>query len=81
MDPLLGLAIYIILWWIAFFAVLPLGVRNLEEAGEETHPGVERGAPHRPDLWKKALIAAILAAIAWAVVFYAVQTDLFSVRR
>jgi predicted secreted protein len=81
MDPLLGLAIYIILWWIAFFAVLPLGVRNLEEAGEETSAGVERGAPQRPDLWKKALLAAVLAAVAWAVVFYAVRTDLFSVRR
>jgi predicted secreted protein len=81
MDPLIGVALYIILWWIAFFAVLPIGVRNLEEAGEETDAGIERGAPHRPRLWMKALWAAGVAAAAWLIVYGAVRMDLFAIRR
>jgi predicted secreted protein len=81
MSAVLGVAIYLILWWIAFFLVLPIGVRNLDEAGEATPPGVERAAPARPRLWLKALLAAALAAILWLVVYVAVGADLFAVRR
>ena len=81
MDLLIGIALYIILWWIAFFAVLPIGVRNLDEAGEATEAGVERGAPHRPRLWMKALWAAGVAAVAWLIVYGAVRMDVFAIRR
>jgi predicted secreted protein len=64
MDWVLGLACYIILWWMAFFVMLPIGVRNLDEAGVEGR-GHERGAPEKPDLKRKAVWAAGLAAILW----------------
>ena len=80
MTLVMGAAIYIILWWIAFFMMLPIGVRSLHEAGEETAAGVERAAPARPRLWMKALWAAGLAALLWLGVFAAVQADLFAVR-
>jgi predicted secreted protein len=80
MNIFLGIAIYLILWWLAFFLVLPIGVRNLDEAGEETPAGVERAAPARPKLWLKALWAAGLAAVLWLGVYAAVRMDLFAVR-
>jgi predicted secreted protein len=40
-----ALAIYVLFWVMSAFVVLPFGVRNLHEAGEEPIPGQDRGAP------------------------------------
>jgi predicted secreted protein len=64
MDPLLAAAAWFILWWLCFFVMLPIGVKNLEEEGEMA-PGLEKGAPARPNLGKKALWAAGLATGLW----------------
>lgn len=64
MDPLLAAAAWFILWWLCFFVMLPIGVQNLEEAGEMA-PGLDQGAPARPNLAKKALWAAGLATALW----------------
>ena len=53
---------YGVLWFICLFCVLPMGL------GSELDP--ESGAPLNPQLKKKALIAAVLAAVLW-VIFYA----------
>jgi predicted secreted protein len=80
MSPFLGVAIYIILWWLSFFAMLPIGAQSLHEAGEEGAPGVERGAPRLPRLGMKALWAAGVAAVLWLGVAWAISIDLFGMR-
>jgi predicted secreted protein len=37
-------AIYVVVWWITIFAILPIGVRSQDEAGEVV-PGSDPGAP------------------------------------
>jgi predicted secreted protein len=71
-DPFLSIAIYILWWWMAFFVMLPMGVRNLDEAGVEAE-GHERGAPSAPDLKRKALWASGIAAVAWIVTAIVLQ--------
>jgi predicted secreted protein len=80
MNLFLGIAIYLILWWIAFFTMLPMGAQSLHEAGEEAVPGVERGAPKSHRLKFKALLATAIAAIAWLGVAWAISVDLFDMR-
>ena len=80
MDPFIGIGVYFVLWWIAFFMVLPMGVRNHDEAGVSTAPGIERGAPAKPMIWIKAIWAAGLAFVFWLVVFFAAQLDLINLR-
>lgn len=72
-----GLMIYIVLWWTVLFAVLPLGVRRVENPGK----GQERGAPERPDLVRKAIITSIVAAVLWIAFYFLHQTDIFSFRQ
>jgi predicted secreted protein len=79
MNLFLGAAIYVILWWLAFFAMLPLGAQSLHEADEEAPPGVERGAPKSHRLGMKALLASAIAAVVWLGVAWAVSVDLFRV--
>lgn len=64
----LALAIYVTIWWIVLFAVLPLGVRSAEEAGEERPEGTDPGAPVAPQLAKKAAITTVIAAIVFGLV-------------
>jgi predicted secreted protein len=80
MTLFLGIAIYIILWWLCFFALLPMGAQSLHEADETAPPGVERGAPKAPNLALKALWAAGIAAVLWLFVAWAISVDLFNMR-
>lgn len=72
-----GVMVYLVIWWIALFMVLPLGVRRVENPGR----GQETGAPERPDLLRKAIITTILAAVLWIVFYGFYQLDLLSFRR
>ncbi len=75
----LAIAIYLILWWLAFFTLLPVGAQSLHEADEAAVPGVERGAPKSHNLGMKALAAAVIAAVLWLGVAWAISRDLFDV--
>ncbi len=80
MNVPMSIAIYILLWWLAFFTMLPLGARSPHEADEQTVPGVDRGAPRMHNLRLKALLAAGIAALLWLLVYWAVTHDFFAVR-
>lgn len=78
MSPLIGAALYFILWWVCFFITLPIGVRNLDEAGVTEGKGLERGAPETPNLLKKALWAAGGAVVLWLVLYFVLQATFYS---
>jgi predicted secreted protein len=60
--------------------MLPIGAQSHHEAGEEIVRGAERGAPLAPNLAKKALWAAGIAAIVWLGVAWAISVDLWNMR-
>ena len=80
MSIQLAIAIYLILWWLSFFTMLPLGAQSHHEADEVVNPGIERGAPRAHNLGRKALYAAGIAAILWLGVAWAVATDVIGLR-
>lgn len=61
-----AIIVFVLGWWITFFAVLPIGVQGQWE-DNSTVPGTEEGAPKNPMLLKKALWATIGAAVITAV--------------
>ena len=72
-----GVMVYLVIWWTILFAVLPLGVRQVENPGK----GEERGAPERPQLARKAIITSIVAAVLWIGFYFLHRADVFSFRR
>ncbi|MEZ5773776.1 MAG: DUF1467 family protein [Hyphomicrobiaceae bacterium] len=68
MSIAFGIAIYFVIWWTILFAVLPLGVKTQDEAGERV-PGTPGSAPVAPGLVKKALITSVISAVLFAVVY------------
>ena len=53
-----GVVVFVLCWWVCFFAVLPIGVRGQFEDGAHT-PGTEEGAPAEPMMRKKLIWATI----------------------
>ena len=72
MNSVLGVAIYVIFWWLVFFMVLPVGVRTQEETGQ-IEPGTPPSAPARPHLLRKAVATTLISGILFSG-FYAIVT-------
>lgn len=72
-----SLMVISIFWWLAFFMMLPIGVRSQLEDGAVV-PGTEPSAPTAPKLWKKALWALGVALAGWAVLFSLIEYRLIS---
>jgi predicted secreted protein len=71
-----GIAVYVVLWWVVLFAVLPWGVRP----AEDLPPGADRGAPAQPRMALKVLVTTLIAAALWIGVEFLVQSDILSFR-
>ncbi|MGH7032322.1 MAG: DUF1467 family protein [Stellaceae bacterium] len=76
MSWFIGIATYVVIWWVTIFAVLPWGVRPAAEGD----PGRRAGAPRNPRLWRKAAITSVVAGIVWLVVYWAVTMQLIDFR-
>lgn len=73
-----SLMVISIAWWLAFFAMLPFGVRSQLEEGEVV-PGTEPSAPVAPRLWRKAAWAVVIALVVWALLFSLIEFRLISI--
>lgn len=65
-----NIVVFVILWWLVLFAVLPWGVRSHSEidgALEDEEPGIEPGSPIAPMLGWKALITTCITVILWLI--------------
>jgi predicted secreted protein len=67
MDRVMAVAIYIFIWWIVLFAVLPWGVRA---QGEEGVPGTDPGAPLVPHLRAKLVWTTLVATAVFVICAY-----------
>ena len=76
MNWLTGIVVYILVWWVTLFAILPLWV-SPSEPGELGHAA---GAPRRPLLRRKLALTTILAAIVWLGIYIVVSEPWFSFR-
>lgn len=63
-----GVVVFLIVWWLFFFTMLPIGVRSQEEAGDVVE-GSERGAPQSPNLTRKMWWSTVAASTVWIIYF------------
>lgn len=75
----LAVAIYVVLWWMVLFAVLPFGLRTQHEAGEVV-PGTPSSAPVRPRLLRIVLTTTLVAAVIFAAGYWAFASGLIDLR-
>jgi predicted secreted protein len=71
MGPVSGIVVYLLVWWVTLFAVLPWGVRTDETAA---------GAPANPRLKQKFLITTAVSAVIWCVIAYLIHIRIIDFR-
>jgi len=76
-----SIAVYLVIWWTALFAILPLGNKTYAELGEEVPGGGDPGAPVNPNLKRKFLLTTVVAAIVFAVFWLVVHFGLIELPR
>ena len=63
-----AIALYVVIWWIVLFAMLPIGVRTQYDDGEVS-PGTAESAPQRPQLLAKMLATTVIAGVVFAALY------------
>ena len=76
-----SIIVYVLIWWIIFFSVLPVGIQSNKEKFKERIEGVDPGAPINPKIAKKFLITTIITSIIFIVIYYLVELDLLNLRK
>lgn len=77
MNWVSGVVLYILIWWVALFAVLPIGTHAVQQPDDVSG---WRGAPASPAIWKKIALTTIVASIVWGIAVAVIQSDLISFR-
>jgi predicted secreted protein len=79
-----GIAVFVMVWWVVLFAVLPWGLHTRSEGDEDHDPDREKGyaygAPKRPRLPLMLTVTTVLAIILWFIIFLVIEAELFSFR-
>jgi predicted secreted protein len=75
-----SIIVYVLIWWIIFFSVLPVGIQSSKEKFKERVYGMDPGAPINPKIGRKFLITTIITSIIFIVIYYLVKFDLLNLR-
>ena len=76
MGWLSGILVYLVVWWLVIFMVLPWGVKP----PDNPEPGHATSAPDRPMLWRKAAITSVITAVVWVIIYLAIENSWVSFR-
>ena len=73
-----GTVVYVILWWLVLFMVLPWGVHAV--APDDAAKGHASGAPQRPRMALKIAVTTVIAAVLWIAAFVIIDSDWITFR-
>ena len=75
-----SIIVYVMIWWIIFFSVLPIGIQSNKEIFRDKIGGMDPGAPKNPRIAKKFLITTLITSIIFIVIYYLVENDFLNLR-
>jgi predicted secreted protein len=76
MNWFTGIMVYVVIWWLVIFCVLPIGVTPANEA----HLGHDPGAPANPRMGFKVLLTTGITTVIFAIVYLIIISDWISFR-
>lgn len=75
-----AIIIYISIWWIVFFSILPVGIISQNQKFKEGLKGNDAGAPKNPNIFKKFLITTLITTLLFLGIYYIVANGYFNLR-
>jgi predicted secreted protein len=76
MDWFGAAIVFVVVWWLVLFMVLPFGAAP----PDEVEPGMANSAPARPRLGLKFLLTTLIALAATALILWFIQSGLVELR-
>lgn len=76
MTPASIILTYLIIWWLVFFMLLPIGVKAESRPVE----GQASSAPENPYLWKKAFACSLISALLLALYIVLVRHHILTIQ-
>ena len=73
-----SLIIFVLIWFIIFFSLLPIDV---DRKHKEMVEGVDKGSPENPKIIKKIIYTTIITSIIFIGIFMLVKYDYLNLRR
>lgn len=80
MNPATVILVYVIAWWMVFFAALPIGVKAQHESPDDMVEGSVESAPVNPNLKAKAKVTSVIAAVLTIAYYFLATSDLINFR-
>ena len=75
-----SIIVYVLIWWIIFFSVLPIGIQSNKQTFNAKIEGIDPGAPKNPQIAKKFFITTIITSIVFIVIYYLVNNNFLNLR-
>jgi len=75
-----SIIVYVLIWWMVFFSVLPMGIQSNREVFKDNIKGIDPGAPNNPKIAKKFFITTIITSILFFVIYYLSNTGFLNLR-
>jgi predicted secreted protein len=77
MNWFTGVVLFVMIWWTALFAVLPIGTKPMAQPDDKSG---WRGAPERPNILGKVIVTTLVASVLWAGSYLLIRSDYVSFR-
>jgi predicted secreted protein len=77
MNWFTGLVLFVMIWWTALFAVLPIGTKPMVQPDDKSG---WRGTPERPNILRKVIVTTIVASVLWTGSYLLIRSDYISFR-
>ena len=75
-----SLIVYISIWWIVFFSILPIGIKSQNTKFTEDLQGNDPGAPKNPKIAKKFFTTTIITTVLFLILYYLVKKNYLNIR-
>ena len=75
-----SIIVYVMIWGIIFFSVLPIGIQSNKEVFKEKIEGMDPGAPKNPNIAKKFFITTLITTVIFSVIYYLSKAELLNLR-
>ncbi|MBM3630795.1 MAG: DUF1467 family protein [Alphaproteobacteria bacterium] len=77
MSPTGLIIIYIIIWWITFFAILPIDVNRIKVIKID---GEDPGSPENPRIIKKFIYCTVITSIIFIIIYLLIKFEYLNLR-
>ena len=74
-----GTAVYVVIWWLVIFMVLPWGAKSVIDE-DDVKKGHAASAPKNPRMPLKIAITTVISGALWGIVYMVIETGVISFR-